>query len=323
MTHSVLMDVDTGIDDALAIIFAVKHPEIDVRGISCVAGNAPLESVVSNTLRILDVADAPDIPVAAGAVRPLIESARRASAFHGADGLANVGLPASDRRPEADHAVDFLRDRLLSADEPQTLIALAPLTNIALLLRTYPEVTQKIERIVFMGGSAKWGNASAVAEFNIRHDPEAAHIVLNSGVPLTMYGLDVFEQISLDVATIAALRRSDRALDRTLGDLVGFQREGADGSLEVYRLIGDAGAVCALVAPDLFSFETWPVQVELAPGLSRGQTLVDRRERSLAAFGDLDAEPWPEIEVAMDVSAAEVAGYYLETVLTGTLGSAD
>ena len=320
MTYSVLMDVDTGIDDALAITFAVKHPEIDVRGISCVAGNGSLESVVANTLRILDVADAPDIPVAAGAVRPLIEPAGRASTFHGTDGLADVGLPASDRRPEPIHAVDFLRDRLLSADEPQTLIALAPLTNIALLLRTYPEVTDKIERIVFMGGSATWGNVSAVAEFNIRQDPEAAHIVLGSGVPLTMYGLDVFEKISLDLATIDALRRSDRALERTLGELVGFQREGTDGSLEVYRLIGDAGAVCALVAPELFTWEKWPVQVELAPGLSRGQTLVDRRERSLAAFGDLDAEPWPEIEVAMDVSAAEVARFYLDTVLARPFG---
>ncbi|GMA91488.1 nucleoside hydrolase [Homoserinibacter gongjuensis] len=197
MPIPVILDVDTGVDDALALLFAAAHPELDLIGVSCVAGNAPLLQVVENTLRVLALAGATDVPVAAGAHRPLIESPRDASHVHGADGLAGVELPPAVRTAESDGAVAFLRRRILASPEPVTLVALAPQTNLALLLRTHPEVTANIGRIVFMGGSASVGNATALAEFNVWHDPEAASIVLGSGVPLFMYGLDVFNHVSV------------------------------------------------------------------------------------------------------------------------------
>src|SRR5699024_4592817 len=124
-----------------------------------------------------------DVPVAAGAARPLVERPRDASHMHGADGLGNAGLPASTREVSSMHAVELMRRVLNESADPATIVALAPMTNLALLLRTYPEVADRIERVVFMGGSASVGNATASAEFNVWHDPEAASIVLNSGVP--------------------------------------------------------------------------------------------------------------------------------------------
>ena len=199
MSIPVILDVDTGVDDALAILFAVKHPGIDVLGITCVAGNASLERVVDNTLRVLDAAGAPDIPVAAGAVRPLLEppafgaarARRRRPRRHRA--AADRAGPRAGRRGRA-HAPRSSS----STRRPVTLVALAPQTNLALLLRTHPEVAGNIERIVFMGGSASVGNATAVAEFNVWHDPEAAAIVLDAGVPAYMYGLDVFNRVAIE-----------------------------------------------------------------------------------------------------------------------------
>lgn len=316
MPHSVLLDVDTGVDDALAIMFAVRHPDVDVRAISCVAGNTGLDQVVTNTLKVLDLVGGPEIPVARGAMRPLIEPARDAAWVHGEQGLAEVVLPETCRAPEQVHAVELLRRELFAAEEPLTIVALAPLTNIALLLRLHPEAAERIARIVFMGGTASVGNASAVAEFNIWHDPEAAHIVLNSGVPLTMYGLDIFDRILVDDDTISCMRRSDDPVARTVGDLLGFTLiEPAGGRVITNPVIGDAGAVCALVAPEMFTFRTHAVQVELAPGWSRGQTLVDRRTR-----GGEDAvyltqhRAWCSADVAFDGDVEKVARLFVDTV---------
>src|SRR5882757_8369019 len=130
----IILDVDTGVDDALAILFAVRHPDLRLRAITCVAGNADVDQVVANTLRVLDAAGAPDVPVARGADRPLLEPRRDARHVHGTDGMGDLGLPASARQPVAVHAVELLRREILAAPTPVTLITLAPLTNIALLL---------------------------------------------------------------------------------------------------------------------------------------------------------------------------------------------
>jgi pyrimidine-specific ribonucleoside hydrolase len=173
MTIPIVLDVDTGVDDALALIAAVRHPGLDLLAVSCVTGNASLERVVENTMRVLDAAGAPAIPVAAGAVRPLIAPPRSAGHVHGDDGLAGIVLPASERVPDPEGAVAMLRRVILAHPEPVTIVALAPQTNLALLLRIHPEVAANIARIVFMGGSTAIGNATAVAEFNIWHDPGA------------------------------------------------------------------------------------------------------------------------------------------------------
>ncbi|MFB2557193.1 nucleoside hydrolase [Herbiconiux liangxiaofengii] len=316
MTHRVLLDVDTGVDDALAILFAVAHPEIDLVGITCVAGNTSLENVLANTLKVLDIAGAPDLPVAAGARRPLIE-ASRASHVHGSDGLGDLGLPVSKRVPDARPAVDLARDLLLASDRPVTIVALAPQTNLALLLRLYPEVVPKIERVLFMGGSASGGNATAVAEFNVWHDPEAAAVVIDSGVPTFMYGLDVFNQVTVDEARATALVEGESGSGRLAGALLHYQMadpESTDDPGSFGGHIGDAGAVCALVDPGALRVERLPVRIELE-GASRGQTVVDRRRRmgedAVHATGAATAH-W--VDVALDVDRHRYAELFLETI---------
>jgi pyrimidine-specific ribonucleoside hydrolase len=331
VTHHVLLDVDTGIDDAMAILFAVAHPDIEILGITCVAGNTSLENVVANTLRVLDVAGAPAIPVAAGSQRPLIEPAR-SSHVHGADGLGDLDLPSSDRTPDPRHAVDLLRDILLAADEKVTIIALAPQTNLALLLRQYPEVVPRIARILFMGGSVSGGNATPVAEFNVWHDPEAAAIVLDSGAPTFMYGLDVFNQVVIAESEADALARGGTAAGRLTAALLHSQmadpeadpdgdggaddRDNSDGTRQrpVYGgHIGDAGAVCALVDPAALTIGRHPVSVELV-GAARGQTIVDRRRRAGEDAHHGTRARAALSDVALDVDAGRYARLFLDTI---------
>jgi pyrimidine-specific ribonucleoside hydrolase len=350
VTRPVLLDVDTGVDDALAILFAVAHPEIELLGITCVAGNTSLENVVANTLQVLDVAGAPIVPVAGGAVRPLIEPSRP-SHVHGSDGLGELSgeaeftHPDSARTADPRHAVDLMRDLLLAATRPVTIVALAPQTNLALLLRQHPELAPRIERILFMGGSASVGNATPVAEFNVWHDPEAAAIVIDSGVPTFMYGLDVFNQVTVDRADADALAASSAASARLAGRLLHFPMgddpdapsdaappapaptqapapdAAAPHSAPYTGHIGDAGALCALVDPGALRIERRPVRVELA-GFARGQTIVDRRQRvgedAVHAATDgpgAGALPRPAlVDVALDVDQARYARLFLDTI---------
>lgn len=312
-----ILDVDTGVDDALALLFAVRHPDIDVLGVTCVAGNAPLAQVVDNTLRVLDAAEAPEVPVAAGAVRPLLEPPRSASHVHGADGLGGVALPPTARRAESIGAVELMRRLILEHDEPVTLVALAPQTNLALLLRTYPEVGSRLERIVFMGGSASVGNATAVAEFNVWHDPEAAAIVLDAGVPCYMYGLDVFNHVAIGHDVALALEHGDDRLGRVVGALLGHRIAlSGDETAEYTGLIGDAGAICAIVDPSALRTQVRPVRVELA-GYGRGQTLVDLRRFPGEDVVHGLADEWTEVEIALEVDADRMSRLFLDTLGLG------
>lgn len=312
--NEVVLDVDTGVDDALAIVLAIAHPRLNVRCITCVSGNVSVDQVVVNTLKTLDVMDAPEVPVAAGADRPLLAPPADASYVHGADGLADLGLATSVRTVAPTSALELARDRILGSPAPVTLIALGPLTNVALLLRSFPQVRDNLERIHFMGGSVGGGNATAVAEYNIWHDPEAAAIVLGSGVPLRMYGLDVFNHVSVDEDTATELCASDRPVHAFVGRLLQHRLALPTGDRAPYRgLLGDAGAVCALVEPGAVAWEHRPLQVELT-GASRGQTLVDRR--SVPGEDEVHGSPatWPAADVALGVDATRVRRVFLEAI---------
>ena len=247
MKKNLILDVDTGVDDAFAILFAARHSEINLLGITCVDGNTNLENVIANTLKTLDAAGAGDIPVARGATRPLIDEPRYAEFVHGSDGLLDMGIAPSTRKLDPRPAVELLRDLIEGADAPVTLVPLAPLTNIALFLRAFPETAAKLERIVLMGGSASAGNATATAEFNIWHDPEAAAIVFSSGVPITMYGLDVFTRLALTHEHGTELRSRDHHCSQFSGELI--QRFVAQMTHEI--TLGDYGAVATAIAPHL------------------------------------------------------------------------
>jgi pyrimidine-specific ribonucleoside hydrolase len=302
----VYLDVDTGVDDALAILLAIQHPGLEVRGITTVVGNVDLAQVTRNTLQVLEVAGAGDVPVVSGAWRPLVAPARSAAAVHAADGLGNPNLPLPAREPAGDDAVAFLRSELLAAPEPVTLIALAPLTNVALLLQTAPEVKSKIRELAIMGGAVETGNATAVAEFNIFHDPEAADIVFRSGIPILMYGLDVFRRVCFakeEVDRWFASRSylASRPFPDTVPALVAHLLH---FMIENFRrpvvTIGDAGCVAAVIDRSGLTTEMFPVYVETDGRHCRGQTVVDRRPLDLLdRLGEKDPES--EVAVALDI----------------------
>jgi pyrimidine-specific ribonucleoside hydrolase len=305
----VLLDVDTGIDDALAIMLAVAHPELDVRAITCVGGNVPLPQVVENTLGVLALMGAGSVPVAAGMSQPLLEPPQHADHVHGANGIGGVELPAHGLKPVPEHAVELLRRTILDSELPVTLISLAPMTNVAALLRMYPEATGNLERIVVMGGAIGHGNATPVAEFNVWHDPEAAEIVFRSAVPKTMYGLEPFYRVAIDGERIAHLAGSEEPraqfAGRMLEHLALMTADEDRLATPDTACIGDAGAVCAAIDPE--GLRTWraPVQVVLDGAVARGQTIVDvrpgsadqgRSRRGLAdVVHDVDAERYRDL----------------------------
>jgi len=327
MPVPVVLDVDTGVDDACALLFAARHPGLDLRAVSCVAGNADLDQVVRNTLTVLAVAGRADVPVARGAHRPLLEPGIRAD-VHGVDGMGDLALPHPGTGPDPRPAVDLLRDVLLDAaarGERITLVPLAPMTNVALLLRSYPQVAAGLSRIVFMGGSVQAGNATAAAEFNVWHDPEATAIVLDAAaelsVPVTMYGLDVFTAPRIDAGTAAGLAASDDPVARLAGRLIGFQcqRFAEPPGIEPSGTIGDAGAVCAVVDPAGLTTRRLPVRVELAGRWTRGRTVVDQRPGAAdlapeqGSAGGAGRAP-AVLDVAVAVDAGRYAALWLATV---------
>lgn len=272
----VVLDVDTGLDDSLALLLAARSPALDLLGVTCVTGNVTVDKVVDNTLKVLAVAGRDDVPVAIGRDQPLLEKVVSAAYVHGEDGLGelNASLPAPDRAPEPAHAVDFLANLLAAAPEPVTLIPLGPLTNIAVLLRERPEAARSIHRIVLMGGAVGSGNASAVGEFNIRQDPEAAEIVLTSGLDVTLYTWDVFTQVTFSAAEVADMVDSDSPSAQLAGRLMDFMLRNFD---RTETSIGDAGAVASVIEPEGLETRQWPMRVELTGTWTRGMTVADQR----------------------------------------------
>ena len=314
----VILDVDTGVDDACAILLAATHPAIDLRAVTCVGGNAPLADVVRNTLVVLETAGRADVPVGVGASRPLLEEPVDARHVHGDDGMADLGMPSPTLRPDDRPAVDLLRDTLdagAAAGAPVTVVPLAPMTNLALLARVHPQAFARIGRIVFMGGGVEISNATAAAEFNVFHDPEAAAIVLAAcaehDVPVTMYGLDVFYDPLVTDVQVAALRDVDTPVAHLAAGLISFHhRRFANAG----ATIGDAGAVGILVEPDAVRTQRLPVRVELTGTWTRGRTVVDRRDWAGHLAHDPHGLAPTMVDVALGVDGPRIADLWVRTV---------
>jgi inosine-uridine nucleoside N-ribohydrolase len=278
MPKPVIIDCDPGHDDAMALMLAVASPELDLMAVTTVAGNQILERVTANAIRVLDVVDAHDIPVAAGADRGLIHTANSASDVHGETGLDGPDLPPPSREPEPLHAVELMAREL--REQRLTLIPIGPLTNIALLLATHPELAPQIERIVIMGGAIGLGNVTPSAEFNVWADPEAAHRVFTSGLDITMVGLDVTHRAMLSAERADALRDKGRA-GAVVADLHGFYRQFHE---RVYghsdTPVHDALAVAHVIQPDVITIEPFPVEIDVTHGPCRGRTVVDQLRRT-------------------------------------------
>lgn len=311
---SIILDVDTGVDDAFAVLFAALHPQINLLGITCVDGNTNVDQVVANTLKVLDAAGAGDIPVARGAVRPLLGISQYAEYIHGADGMGDLGIAPSIRGVDPRSAVELLRDLVEASKDPVTLVPVAPLTNIALFLRAFPESAKKIHRIVLMGGSASAGNATAASEFNIWHDPEAAAIVFQSGVPITMYGLDVFMRPGITSAEAIRLKNSTIPAAKFAGSLI----EAFIERLHISPItLGDFGAVATVIHPELFTTEMFDVVVDTSSGPARGQTICDRRAAFLKDLEPLGLEDSAKVRVVMDLNVEGVRQLWLKTIDKG------
>ena len=277
MSIPVILDCDPGHDDAVALLLALASPELSLLGVTTVAGNTTLDQTTLNALKVLELSEHGHIPVAAGAVRPLVRELVVAHHVHGESGMDGPRLAEPAIRPLPIHAVDFLAEKIDSSPDPVTLIPVGPLTNIALLLIRYPEIFGNIDRIVSMGGAIGTGNFTPAAEFNIYVDPEAAHRVYHSRVPITMIGLDVTHQALLDETHAERLRSTGR-VGRFVAELLDFfignyPRHGTAGA---GAPIHDAVAVASVIWPDLVTTEDCYVTVDTRSELCRGRTVVDR-----------------------------------------------
>ena len=273
----IILDCDPGHDDAIALLLALASPEVRLLGVTTVSGNQTLEKTTANAIRVLDHVGRSEIPVAAGASRPLLRERHVAAEVHGETGLDGPDLPPPSRQPGRAHAIDWIAATLDSSPHPITLVPTGPLTNIALFLARYPDLTSKIERIVLMGGAFGEGNTTPAAEFNIWADPEAAHRVFSSGLDVTMVGLDVTHKALITPAHVERLQGSGRA-GKLVADLYGFYSQfhassyGWNGAP-----VHDAVALAHVVDGALLTTQHCGVVVDTGPELSRGRTHVDLR----------------------------------------------
>ncbi|HEX6701131.1 MAG TPA: nucleoside hydrolase [Gaiellaceae bacterium] len=290
MSEPILLDCDPGHDDAIALLLALASPEVELLGVTTVAGNQTVEKTTANALRVLELAGRDEIAVAAGAGRPLVREPFVAAYVHGESGLDGPDLPPARGTPVAEHAVEFLAQRV----EGVTLVATGPLTNVALVLALHPDA--RPERIVLMGGAIAEGNVTPAAEFNIWADPEAAQRVFRSGIDVTMVGLDVTHRALVTSQHAEQLRAAGR-VGAVVADLLAFydrfHREvyGFDGSP-----IHDAVALAYAFRPDLLETRELNVEIDCESELCRGRTVVDLWRRS-------GREPNARVAVGIDSEA--------------------
>jgi pyrimidine-specific ribonucleoside hydrolase len=289
----VIIDTDPGIDDAVAILLALASPELDVRALTTVAGNSTIERTTRNAGRVLHLAGRTDIPVGQGAASPLVRLDRRSiDEVHGVDGLGDVGVPDSPVAPDPRGAIGLITDVVESSAEPVTLIALGPLTNVALLDALRPDILRRIGRIVYMGGAARGGNHLPTAEYNVWFDPEAAARVFALGLDIVMVGLDVTERAVTLPERWAPLEGLGPAADAVLAmnRFYAGYHEKEHGA--AYTIQHDALAVAATIQPDLLTTVPAHVAVEHSSELTLGTTVTDLEGR----FGGT-----VNAQVAMDV----------------------
>jgi pyrimidine-specific ribonucleoside hydrolase len=294
VTTPIVLDCDPGHDDAIALLLALASPELELLGVTTTYGNQTLEKTTTNALRVLELVGRGDVPVAAGADRPLERELVVAAHVHGESGLDGPALPEASGAPTSDDAVSFIAEQLESASAPVTIVATGPLTNVARYLATHG--SSGIDRIVLMGGAIAEGNFTPAAEFNVWCDPEAAAAVFASGLDVTMTGLDVTHQALLGPAVEERLRAAGR-IGSFVADLnVFFTRYHRETYGWEGAPIHDAVAVAHLVRPDLIETRHRNVQVELESDLCRGRTVVDLWRRT-------DADPNAHVGVRLDASA--------------------
>ncbi len=272
--REIIIDCDPGIDDALALVFAHGSPGLRLRGVTTVAGNVPLDMTTANALRVADFIGIRDVPVVAGSGSPLLRPGLDARHVHGSSGLGGALLPAPSSPAAPGHAVDFLIETIGAAPGEITLIAIGPLTNIALALRREPRLVGWVRDFVIMGGSAGRGNATPAAEFNIAADPEAAEMVFGAGWTVTMIGLDVTRQARATAVVLDRMRGLGRLADELLLPALARYRARAGGGT-AGPAVDDVCAVAHVAWPGLIRCQPARVEVETHGRWTSGMTVTD------------------------------------------------
>lgn len=302
----IILDTDPGVDDALAILLMLASPEIKLEALTTVHGNVNVEKTTRNALALLEFLNARHIPIAAGCSLPLIKSSLHGGeVVHGASGLGGAVFPEPTIKPLHIHAVDYLIERFLTEPNEISLYAVGPLTNVALAIRKEPRIVNAIKELVIMGGAVRsGGNASPQAEFNIYEDPHAAHIVFNSGIPITLIPLDVTYKCLLTSVDVERLNQIDSPIAKFVRDVT------VDYMAHYLKYEGFAGCglhdpltVAVVIAPELLSFEEHYVNVDISGGESTGKTFAD--------FMKVSKKP-TNMKVALDVKGREFVELFIE-----------
>ncbi|MCY3799486.1 MAG: nucleoside hydrolase [Chloroflexi bacterium] len=272
-----IIDSDTASDDAVAVVMALRQPDIDVKAITVVAGNVPLPQAVQNALYTVELCGA-DTPVYAGCAKPLLRDLETAQDVHGRDGMGDIGLPLQGRGPAAGHAADTLRELINAHAGDITLVTLGPLTNVALALLREPELARCVSHCWIMGGiGSGHGNVTPTAEFNIWVDPEAAKIVYESGMNMTMVGWDIsWKYATFDAEQAAVIRRIGTPLAEFVIDIQATLTEFSmtENALPGFDL-PDPITMAAAIDPSIAQYRDYRVDVTTGEGLERGITVVD------------------------------------------------
>ncbi len=270
----VIIDTDPGVDDALALLLAMRSPELRIEAITAVAGNVPLELTLPNALRMVEIAGRTDIPVAAGAKAPLLRRLVTAAYAHGENGLGGAVFPEPRTHPVKEPASEVIRQIARKFPGEVTLLTIGPLTNIATALKMDPEVAGMIRALVMMGGSLSGGNITPAAEFNIYVDPEAARIVFQSGIPITMVGLDVTRKTSLTEEHLLQLQAGQNPISQAAATIARNAIEhNRERGFEVGPNMHDSLAIAGFLQPSLMKLKEYYVDVETTGELTAGETL--------------------------------------------------
>ncbi|HVU66862.1 MAG TPA: nucleoside hydrolase [Ktedonobacteraceae bacterium] len=276
MKHKIILDCDPGHDDAVALLLAAHHPEIDLLAVTTVAGNQSVDKTTRNALKVCSLAGLQHIPVARGLDRPLVRPAKHAPDIHGESGMDGPDIPEPTMEPLATHAVDLLIELLLNSAGDITLVPTGPLTNIAAAMSKEPAIIPKIKAISLMGGAIGLGNVTPAAEFNIHTDPEAAAIVFGCGRPITVSPLEVTHQALATEEIVARLRGANRRVATFVADLLVFFAS------TYHRVFGftapplhDPCAVAAVIDPAILKADMMHVEIETAGTWTAGSTVCD------------------------------------------------
>jgi len=301
----IIIDTDPGIDDSLAILLALASPEIQLEGLTVVHGNSSTEQGVTNALSVLELARSQDIPVVRGCDLPLVQPSLLAPETHGNTGLGYAKLPEPGNKPIVQHGCDFLIEQIMSNPGEITLVAIGPLTNVALAIRKEPRIVEAVKEVFIMGGAIRHeGNTTPLAEFNTYVDPHAAHIVYHSGMPITLTPLDVTYQCILLAEDVARLQKIKSPIPNFIADATCFYMEFHDKYQGIQGcVINDPLTLALTFALDLCDYEDHFVDVDISGGVSMGKTFAD--------FYKMMGKP-ANMRVALDVRARDFVDLFVE-----------